>query len=90
MADSRWRVQKRIEARETREMMREFGGLDDDDDDDVRDTRGKDVITADDLDASLDVDADAFNLDELRTRAEEVAPRRARAGRAARTASKRA
>jgi len=90
MADSRWRVQKRIEARETREMMREFGGLDDDDDDDVRDTRGKDVITADDLDASLDVDADAFNLDELRRRAEEVAPRRARAGRAARTASKRA
>jgi hypothetical protein len=88
MADSRWRVQKRIEARETREMMREFGGLDDDDD--VRDTPSKDVIAADDLDASLDVDADEFRLDELRARAEKVAPRRARAGRAARTASKRA
>jgi hypothetical protein len=49
MADSRWRVRKRVEARETREMMREFGTFDDDDD--VRAMRENDVDTTDELDA---------------------------------------
>ena len=58
MADSRWRVRKRVEARETRAMMRDFGKFDDDkdDDDDVRTTRENDVDTTD-VDITDELDA---------------------------------
>ena len=56
MADSRWRVRKRVEARETRAMMREFGKFDDDDKDDVRTTRENDVDTTD-VDTTDELDA---------------------------------